>query len=733
MKSTKAISSDLQIPGFPEVVHLKQYDANTRYITIPITDGGSSFTLPDNPVFMIGARLPDGSKVLYDKIINASAPIGVLVSVDPVKWTAQGITGATFTKTASGWSKDGSAVDLDDFGISITKGTPATGANIVVSSENAANILSGGIEIGLAPSLSMIAGTGMIELYVGSNDELISTYCRELQIHEAAADPYGAFTPQSVCTIIAQIQAFVQAELTAHPEWTTTVMDGSITYAKLNAEVMSYFAKQSDMNMHLPTNLANVTFTSGKYVRFSTGALTNSSAGSASDYIDVSGLTKIVYTKVFLTQSSVTTWGISFYDASKVYISDSGVRAGYNADTIHYELAEADVPATAKYVRITKHNDLPDTPVVYDKADYDSKLPARVDEAENDILALDNEIGAVETFLNDVSANGWSRVLAPFELGGWQSYTSKDSRSYRVRTSSRIKYPYDVYLKADKGYMVYGYTSSETLGGTIITLPANTELAMYVRRFTEDTTETVDVETFASKVHVSTALSDINRLAYTFTDVSMFERVGISGDSYAGGGGIISGVTALTWGKNLQRQAGVQVDIYAKSGDSIVDWVVNQTEGLPALLAGPECGLYWFQHGINGTSTAEALGTSADMSANPKPQTFYGQYVYAIEAVKAAFPNARIVLATITGTSYGLSQSTYANANTAIKAIAEYCNVPCIDITEDDFFRSPWYSDGMRSNHPTAMIAAGMAMAYRRLLAKCIMKNPTYFVEYGSD
>lgn len=237
MKSTKAISSDLQIPGFPEVVHLKQYDANTRYITIPITDGGSSFTLPDNPVFMIGARLPDGSKVLYDKIINASAPIGVIVSVDPVKWTAQGITGATFTKTASGWSKNGSAVDLNDYGISIVKGTPATGANIVVSSENAVNVLSGVIEIGLAPSLSMIAGTGKIELYVGSNDELISTYCRELQIHEAAADPYSAFTPQSVCTIIAQIQAFVQAELTSHPEWTTTVMDGSVTYAKLHADL----------------------------------------------------------------------------------------------------------------------------------------------------------------------------------------------------------------------------------------------------------------------------------------------------------------------------------------------------------------------------------------------------------------------------------------------------------------------------------------------------------------
>jgi len=279
MKSTKAISSDLQIPGFPEVVHLKQYDANTRYIKIPVTDGGSSFTLPDNPVFMVGARLPDGSKVLYDKIINASAPIGVLVSVDPVKWTAQGITGATFTKTASGWSKDGSAVDLDDFGISITKGTPATGSNIVVSSENAVSLLSSGIEIGLAPSLSMIAGTGLIELYIGTNDELISSYCAELQIHEAAADPYSAFTSQSVCTIIAQIQAFVQAELTAHPEWTTSVQNKSIGREKLTDELgekidrLDEILQQHDPIL-LPFEMGNVgsngsdsNSTSKKYIR----------------------------------------------------------------------------------------------------------------------------------------------------------------------------------------------------------------------------------------------------------------------------------------------------------------------------------------------------------------------------------------------------------------------------------------------------------------------------------
>lgn len=237
MKSTKMIKSDLQIPGFPEVVHLKQFDANTRYLSIPVTDGGGSFTLPDNPVFMIGAQLPDGKQVLYDKIINATAPIGIIVTVDPVKWAEHGITGATFTKTASGWSKSGSAVNIADYGISITKGEPTTGANIVVSSENAVNVVNGSIEIGLAPMLSVIDGLGMFELYIGTNDELISTFTATLQIHKAAADPNSAFTPQSVALIMGQVQAYVNTALSQHPEWTTTVMDGSITYAKLHADL----------------------------------------------------------------------------------------------------------------------------------------------------------------------------------------------------------------------------------------------------------------------------------------------------------------------------------------------------------------------------------------------------------------------------------------------------------------------------------------------------------------
>lgn len=337
--------------------------------------------------------------------------------------------------------------------------------------------------------------------------------------------------------------------------------------------------------------------------------------------------------------------------------------------------------------------------------------------------------------VNQKMQDGWQPIPESFELGGYSAYNSKDSRTYRVRTSSYIEYPYDYFIIAEEGYTVVAYLDDSTVLSSypIIHIPKNKKACVYVRRMTEDTTETVDVATFAAAIKMSTKLSDMILHAPTFTDVSMFLRVGIGGDSYAAGGGIISGIRPLTWGKNLERQAGIDVDIYAKSGQTVVQWVTDATNGLPALLAGEECGLYWLQHGINGTSTPEELGTSADMSANPHPATFYGQYTEAVQQIQATFPNARIVLATITGTSFGLYQTIYANVNTAIRDIAEYCSVPVVEITKDEFYRSLWYSSGMRSNHPTAMIAAGMAMANRRLISKCIQENPSYFVEFGSN
>lgn len=334
---------------------------------------------------------------------------------------------------------------------------------------------------------------------------------------------------------------------------------------------------------------------------------------------------------------------------------------------------------------------------------------------------------------------GYYHLLGEWARHAWDSSgTGTDSRNFRVRYTETLNFDTDCYLLAAPGFYICGYASTDDFStatfldvSTVRKLTAGVSYRIYMRRITEDGTEVADISTFANALTVSTALAPIELYAPTFADVSMFERVGVCGDSYAAGGGIISGIRSLTWGKNLERQAGITVDIYAKSGQNVVQWVQDAANGLPALLAGAECGLYWLQHGINGTSTAEALGTAADMSASPRPATFYGQYTEAVEQIKATFPNARIILATIVGSSFALYQTKYANVNAAIRAIAEYCQVMLVDVADDDFYRSPYYSVWSRSNHPTAMQCGGIAMANRRLISKCIRENGDYFVNYG--
>lgn len=353
----------------------------------------------------------------------------------------------------------------------------------------------------------------------------------------------------------------------------------------------------------------------------------------------------------------------------------------------------------------------------------------------DNFVKMESDIAAVTANTKGFTTeNGYSALPADlFVLGDWGSWTGIFNRQYRVRSKSTITFTRDTYLIAGLGYYLETFTENSYSGlKTCIKMPADVSFKVNIRKITEDTSSTADLNTYVSAMEVSSPVAGIEKFQHTFTDVTMFPRVGISGDSYSAGGGIISGVTALTWGKNMERESGVIVDIYARSGESIVGWNSDTTNGLPALLAGPECGLYWFQHGINGTSTDAAIGTPEDMEADPKPDTFYGQYVYAIQAVQQTFPNARIVLATIAGTSYGNYQTIYAKVNSAIHNIAEYCSVPVIDIIQDDLYRSRWYADSMRSNHPTAMLNAGIAHANRRLLAKCIMDNPEYFVNYGS-
>lgn len=352
---------------------------------------------------------------------------------------------------------------------------------------------------------------------------------------------------------------------------------------------------------------------------------------------------------------------------------------------------------------------------------------------EYSVPEIDEKIAAEE---NNIFPTGWAHFpVEDFSRNEWTGYSSTSSRNYRVKYNNVVRFNRPTFLRAKLGFYVTTYTTASAYSDTrtIFLCLANTDYKVNIRRKNENSSEIADIEEFADALEYSTPLAGIELHKLTFSDISMFERVGIGGDSYASGGGIISGIRSLTWGKNLERQAGITVDIYAQSGQAIHTsngWNYNTTNGLPALLAGEECGLYWLAHGIN--SSAESCGTPEDMEANQKPYTFYGQYAYAIEAIQAKFPRARIVISTVEGSNMALYQSENAAVNTAIKNIAEHFSIPLIDLADDDFYWSKFYEDNRLSNHPTAMLCAGMAMANRRLLSGAILNNPSYFIDFGN-
>ena len=71
--------------------------------------------------------------------------------------------------------------------------------------------------------------------------------------------------------------------------------------------------------------------------------------------------------------------------------------------------------------------------------------------------------------------------------------------------------------------------------------------------------------------------------------------------------------------------------------------------------------------------------------------------------------------------------------NTAIKNIANHYSVPCLILTDDDYFNSSFYLDKMHNNHPTALQYVGYANAIDRLLTQAMMKNYSYFENFSSE
>ena len=132
--------------------------------------------------------------------------------------------------------------------------------------------------------------------------------------------------------------------------------------AKLGGDVSTLRSALSDTNNTfndyvIPTNLANgVAWTDGAAINATDGtSLPNQTNLKRSGYIDITGVTAFIYTRVCVTSSSAPTNGIAFYDENKEFLS--GKKSDYNASAQSYEIYWISVPNNAKYIRASAWKD----------------------------------------------------------------------------------------------------------------------------------------------------------------------------------------------------------------------------------------------------------------------------------------------------------------------------------------------------------------------------------------
>lgn len=229
------------------------------------------------------------------------------------------------------------------------------------------------------------------------------------------------------------------------------------------------------------------------------------------------------------------------------------------------------------------------------------------------------------------------------------------------------------------------------------------------------------------------------------TTLGIFKNWATIGDSFSvgrwyeneGGTYIPVRTSWLAWGSLVSREVGNNFLSLGIGGINTRTWLSADPStggGLALALASPAQDLYFLCLGINDTSLgSEYIGTVSDIHDADYTQnadTFYGNYGKIIQQMKNHAPNALFIISQLVTWNDSSVKDAY---NTAIKGIATHYGIPCIDPYDDPFFSSTFFQDtrGGNNGHPTGMTYGGMAMAYKRLISKCIYDNSSYFVGYN--
>lgn len=212
--------------------------------------------------------------------------------------------------------------------------------------------------------------------------------------------------------------------------------------------------------------------------------------------------------------------------------------------------------------------------------------------------------------------------------------------------------------------------------------------------------------------------------------LSLFQKVGVVGDSYASGELAFDGKNVdhyeISWLQILARKDGFNGTNFSMGGMSTRTWLTNP-KCMPLMQSSDAQDLYILALGIND----EALGVSyigSEADIDNGADTFYGNYGKIIKAIQTKSPQAKLVIATIADSSDIATQF-----NEAITTIANHFNIPVIVQLDDPLFNSSFYKDNMVGGHPTGPVYSSMAEAYERLIGQSMIDHLDYYKTFKKD
>jgi len=234
-------------------------------------------------------------------------------------------------------------------------------------------------------------------------------------------------------------------------------------------------------------------------------------------------------------------------------------------------------------------------------------------------------------------------------------------------------------------------------------------------------------------------MAESSATAFQAINLSMFERVGVIGDSFASGSSDYNqGVTnyAISWIQVMKRMHGwTEADNYSVGGLTTRTWLTN-SNGLTKLQNSGWKQLYFIALGINDSNPNAdrnvPIGVIADFNnTTTPPDTFYGNMGRIYRAIKAK--NSAAVVCFITIPRFDAEGETprYAPYDVAIKEMASATHSILIDSNTIGLFHLQSWTNNLASSHPTAPLYSAMAKAYSKAFEDAALANIGYLKTYN--